>query len=418
LLEHAGNGPNAVDRFVAELEPTAASGAGLVMQGATPIRGLEGCAAPGMTGFDDPDRVASLSRVTEAIHDHGSRIFCQLSHGGLRSFEIWHEEHGEAHPDLRQQVVSRPSWPFRVLDAAGALDLDVDVLSTDDVYDLAADFGERAGWAAAANYDGIHLAGANMSIFQQFASPFYNRRSDEFGGDSESRFAFFEVVLEEIQAHTDLPVITKVPVETETPWPLRHIDRETGVAACIRLAEMGYDGIVPVRTTPFWDASIIKGAVPDRAWDAASLASQYKSAFGGPLRFRLVRALSRLNARQHDFEAAWNAELCRAVRDQVDIPVLCEGGLRERSEMDNLLGSACDAVGVGRPFYAEPKLPARLLAGDARVVCESCNNCVVPQSAGVRGVCRTPSVVHERVRLEQAGAYDQETTTNSGEESV
>lgn len=406
LLEHAGNGPDAVERLVAELEPAAASGAGLVMQGATPIRGYEGCAAPGMMGFDDPERVASMSQLTDAIHAHDGHIFCQLAHGGLRSFEVWHHEHRVAHPDQSQKAVSRPPWLLRAFDAAGVLSFDVDVLSTDEVYDLAADFGERAGWAEAAGYDGIHLAGANMSLFHQFLSPLYNRREDEFGGSPAARTQFFEVVLREVRANTDLPVVTKVPVETEAPRFLPHVDRDEGIAACERLAAAGYDALVPVRTTPFWDASIIKGNSPERAWSDASLESKYERAFGGPLRFRLVRALSRLSARRHGFEPAWNADLCRAVRERVDVPVLCVGGLRDRAEMDALLGDACDAVGVGRPFYAEPRLPARLLAGEARAVCESCNNCVVPQAAGLHGTCRTPSVVQERVRLEREGAYD------------
>jgi len=97
------------------------------------------------------------------------------------------------------------------------------------------------------------------------------------------------------------------------------------------------------------------------------------------------------------------------VRDRVDVPVLCEGGLRERDRMDRLLGDACDAVGVGRPFYAEPRLPARLLADDgAETACDNCNNCVVPQAAGAPGVCRTPAVLERRGELEREGAYERE----------
>jgi 2,4-dienoyl-CoA reductase-like NADH-dependent reductase (Old Yellow Enzyme family) len=408
LLEHAGEGPGAVDRLVAELEPAAESGVGLVMQGATPVRGREGRAAPGMTGFDDPDRIASMRALTDAVHDHGGRVFCQLAHGGLRSMEVWHRAYREEHSPP-QRTVSAPPWPLRAAEALGFVALDARPLSTDETYDLAADFGVAAERAVAAGYDGIHLAGATMGIFQQFLSPFYNDRDDEFGGSLRNRTRFFEVVLESIRERAgDVPVVTKVPAETRTPWWIReHLTLAEGVRAAERLADAGYDALVPVTESPFWDHSIVRGSFPERAWDDERFAEGYEAAFGGPLRARAVRLASRVDARGNDFEPAWNADFCRRVRDRVDVPVLCVGGLRERERMDRLLGDACDMVGVGRPFYAEPRLGARLLSEPgAEVVCENCNNCVVPQAAGEVGVCRTPEVLRERGRLEKAGAYE------------
>jgi hypothetical protein len=61
---------------------------------------------------------------------------------------------------------------------------------------------------------------------------------------------------------------------------------------------------------------------------------------------------------------------------------------------------------MGRPFYAEPRLGARLLAGEARALCESCNNCTVPQATGEPGRCRTPGVVRQRARLDSEGSYE------------
>ena len=89
------------------------------------------------------------------------------------------------------------------------------------------------------------------------------------------------------------------------------------------------------------------------------------------------------------------------------MPVLCEGGLRERDHCDRLLGESCDLVGMARPFYAEPRLGARLLGDENETaLCASCNNCTVPQVTGADGRCRTPSVVRERARRERAGEYD------------
>ncbi|WP_049924190.1 oxidoreductase [Halopiger djelfimassiliensis] len=435
LLECAGNGPGAVDTLIDDLEPAAESGVGLVCQGATIVRGDGGCAAPGMTRVHDPDFVARLSRLTDRIHDHGSRIFVQLEHGGLRSMETWHAEYRRENPDIEQLAVSTPPWQLRLLDRLGFLKYDPHVLSTDEVYDLAADFGRAAASAVAAGYDGIHLAGANMGIVQQFLSPFYNRREDEFGGSPEARLEFLAVVHDEIRDRAgDVPLLTKVPAETPAPpSPIvrRKLSLDDGVGIACRLEKIGYDAVVPVRTSVVWDMSIVRGEYPRRAWENERLREEYDAAFGSPVRRRLVSLANRIQSLQYDFEPAWNADFCRRVRDRVSIPVLAEGGIRERAQMDRLLGTddgdcdggaadaACDMVGLARPFYAEPRLGARLLKGesaevDARgrdgtnpsVLCESCNNCTVPQVTGAPGICRTPDVLRERGELERKGAYD------------
>ncbi|MFP8891243.1 NADH:flavin oxidoreductase [Natrialbaceae archaeon A-CW2] len=427
VLECAGNGPDAVDALIEDLEPAAESGVGLLCQGATIVRGEGGCAAPGMTRVHDPDFVSQLSRLTDRIHDHGSRIFVQLEHGGLRSMETWHAGFRSDNPGLEQLAVSALPWQLRALDGVGFLEYDPHVLSTDEVYDLAADFGAAAANCADAGYDGIHLSGANMGIVQQFLSPFYNRREDEFGGSLEARMRFLEVVHDEIRDRAgDVPLITKVPAERPAPpWPVvrRKLSLEDGVEIARRLEAVGYDGVVPVETSVAWDMSIVRGSFPKRAWENEALREKYDEAFGSAWRRRLVAAGNRLESFVYDFDPAWNETFCRRVREQVSIPVLAEGGIRERGQMDRLLGGsqgakspACDMVGMARPFYAEPRLGARLLEDDPdaptdptrRVICENCNNCTVPQVTGAPGICRTPSVLRTRGELERAGAYDRE----------
>ncbi|WP_121820920.1 oxidoreductase [Halostella salina] len=411
LLECAGNGSDAADRLVAELEPAAESGVGLIFQGATIVRGEGGCAAPGMTRVHDDEFVAGLSAVADAVHDHGGRIFAQLEHGGLRSMETWHAEYREKHPGLEQLAVSRPPWQLRALDRLGFLAYDPHVLSTAEVYELAADFGRAAERLVDAGYDGIHIAGANMGIVQQFLSPFYNRRDDEFGGSLRARTRFLEVLHDEIRERAgDVPLVTKVPAETAAPPVVRRrLSLDDGVRIAERAAAVGYDAVVPVQGSVVWDMSIVRGEYPKRAWEDDRFSAGYAAAFGSRLRARIVAALNRLQSLQYDFEPAWNADFCGRVRARVDVPVLAEGGIRGRGEMDGLLGDACDAVGVGRPFYAEPRLGARLLDSDGgRAVCESCNNCAVPQATGAPGVCRTPSVLEARGRLDRAGAYDRD----------
>jgi 2,4-dienoyl-CoA reductase-like NADH-dependent reductase (Old Yellow Enzyme family) len=408
VLECAGNGEAAVDTLIDELEPTAASGVGLLFQGASIVTDRGGCAAPNMTRVHDPAFVERLERLTGTIHDHGGRIFLQLAHGGLRSMATWHAEYRRQHPDQRQLAVSRPPWQLRMLDRLGLISLQPDVLSTEEVWALAEQFGRCAGYAVDAGYDGIHLSAANMSLIQQFLSPFYNRRNDEF----RDGVRFLEAIHDAVREHAgDVPLVTKVPAETAAPsFVRRYLTRRDGVAIATRAAAIGYDGLVPVEVSPFWDMSIVRGAFPDRAWDASDLQDDYAAVFGGRLRARAVQLLNRLQARRFSRDPGWNADFCRAVRERVDVPVLLEGGLRTRADCDRYLGAtgatpAADAVGMARPFYAEPRLGARLLDG-ADALCESCNNCTIPQVTGEPGRCRTPAIVREQARLRRDGAYE------------
>ncbi len=414
LLECAGNGPDAVDRLIGELTPAAASGVGCVHQGATLVRGEGGCAAPSMTRVHDPAFVDSLGALTDAVHEHGGHVFMQLEEGGLRSMEVWHAEYRDRHPDLEQLAVSRPPWQLRLLDRVGFVDLNPRVLTTDEGHALARDFGRAAERAVDAGYDGIHLAGANMGVIQQFLSPFYNRRDDEFADGVR----FLELIHDEIRDRVGgVPLITKVPAETAAPPTVRrHLSLADGIDVASRLADVGFDGLVPVECSVVWDMSLVRGAFPDRAWAANDMQAGYRAAFGGRLRARAVEVLNWLQAQRFRREPGWNERFCRRVRERLhaeghgDVAIFCEGGVRTRDQCDRLLGDgpdrrAADLVGMGRPFYAEPRLGARLLGGED-ALCRSCNNCTVPQAAGADGRCRTPSVVRERGTLAAAGAYE------------
>jgi len=302
VLECAGNGDDAVDRLIDDLEPAAAAGAGLIQQGATIVTGRGGCAAPGMTRVHDPDFVADLARLTDAVHAHGSRIAIQLEHGGLRSMEVWHDAYGRANPDLHQLAVSRPPRLLHALDRLGFLDLSPRVMTTAEVESLVDDFARAAARAVDAGYDAIHIAGANMGIVQQFLSPFYNRREDRFGidprvGPEETPgvgIAFLERLGEAIRDRAgDVPLLTKVPSERPTlPGIGPHLSDDDAVATCERLAgaDGPFDAVVPVRTSVFWDMSVVRGEFPASAWQNERFRDGFREAFGSLPRAAAVAA--------------------------------------------------------------------------------------------------------------------------------
>lgn len=412
LLEVAGNRPDAARILRRHLEPSAAGGCGLVFQGACLVTPEGGRTAPGLSRVHERPFVLSLRPAVEAVHAHGSLLFLQLGHGALQCMEAWHAEYRAGHPGLVTHAVSAPPRWFRALLAARVLRIErLRVFTEEELHGLARAFGRAAGHAMEAGYDGIHLAGANASLFQQLWSPVFNQRTDPFGGARvEDRGLFLRRVVEEVRRHTrpSFPLTSKVPAETAAPFFVRHaLTREDGVRIARVMEDAGVDAVVPVEVGVTRDQSVARGRFPRIAWDDPRFREAYARALGSLRKAGWVRRANRLAARLLPFEPMWNARFCAMVKRRVGVPVLCEGGVRTRAHMDRILGEGmADMVGMARPFYAEPWLARRVLRDAAcEAACRSCNNCTIPQITGADGVCRTPSVMAERGRLEKAGAY-------------
>ena len=411
VLEVAPQGPDAARILARELGPSAAAGCGLVFQGACLVTPQGGRSAPGLLRVHDPAFVRSLAPAIEEVKRHGALLLMQLGFAGLQSMELWHREYRATHAGIETLAVSEPPWWFKAVGATPILDLStVRVLREEEMTTLAEAFGRSAGYAAEAGYDGVHLAGANGSIFQQCWSPVFNRRKDGFGGSTlRERSRFFHLVVESIRRHAPRGFLltTKIPAETQAPLFVRGaLTMEDGVEIARIAQDAGVDAIVPVRVGVTRDQATARGRFPDLAWHDARWQAGYHRAFGGRARTALVREANRVAARVMPFEPRWNEGFCRAVKRAVDVPVLCEGGIRSRSDTARVLDGAADMVGMARPFYAEPRLAWRLLhETDARALCESCNNCTIPQVTGATGVCRTPEILAARGRMQRAGAY-------------
>jgi len=98
-------------------------------------------------------------------------------------------------------------------------------------------------------------------------------------------------------------------------------------------------------------------------------------------------------SRRAPFSPVWNRSLFTAAAKQVSIPVFAVGGIRTADEVHASLSEGAAMVGIGRPFYAEPDLAARILAGSATPrLCRSSNKCVPAQMLGMRGACYNPEV--------------------------
>lgn len=395
VLEGAGDGPDAPAIYAEAFGVNARSGVGLIIQGNSCVT-EEGRSSPGMTRVDTRERTLRLREVADEVHAGGARIFLQIGHAGIYAMEGWHETYA-ATRKRPLPAVSKP--PLHVRPALTGVP--TKILRTDEVYDFVEACGRSASWAREAGYDGIQIASSNAKFVHQFLSPYYNRRTDEFGGSVRNRALILEVLAERIRAHAgaDFPLTVKIPMGEDAPPFAPRTSFEEGLAMCRLAQEFGYDAITPVGLSVFPHASLARGADPSDMLETRSIRSRFEAALGGSrLKMAVLRWGYRRGAKAYPFEPVWNRRFFTAAKEIVSIPVFAVGGIRSRSDCDAILEAGeADMVGIGRPFYAEPDLPARLLSDDpVPALCESSNRCVVAQQLGMKSRCYNPNVARKR----------------------
>ena len=389
VLEGAGDGDDAAEVYARHFVENARHGVGLVIQGSSCIW-AEGRTSPGMTCVETREKVLRLAPMVDSVHAAGARILLQIGHGGLYAIEAWHEPYAS---QRRGPVLAASPVPWLLRPVFRGVP--VHVMTTDEVRAMARRYGEVAGWARQAGYDGIQLGSANAKLLDQFLSPFYNRRTDEFGGSLEGRARILRVIRDQVaeRAGADFPCLVKVPSEVSLPgFPRATAD--DALRLCRVVEEWGFDAVTPVEVSVFPDTTLSRGGVPSSLWEQKAMRTRFEKAAPSRTRRWSVMAGSWLGAKRAPFRPVWNRPLFRAAKRTAGIPVFAVGGIRTGDEVRQILAEGeADMVGIGRPFYAEPDLAARILAGDAADrLCRNSNRCVPAQMLGMRGVCYNPEV--------------------------
>jgi len=136
---------------------------------------------------------AGWKRVTDAVHDGGTRIFIQLMHVGRMS-------HPDNTPHHRQGVAPSTIAPGAQMFTPGGMQ-DIPVLralTAQEVPQTVQEFRHATRCAIDAGADGVEIHGANADLIHQFLAPSANARSDEYGGSIANRARFAVEVATEV----------------------------------------------------------------------------------------------------------------------------------------------------------------------------------------------------------------------------
>jgi 2,4-dienoyl-CoA reductase-like NADH-dependent reductase (Old Yellow Enzyme family) len=261
-----------------------------------------------------------------------------------------------------------------------------------------------AAWAREAGYDGVQLASSNAKLLDQFLSPFYNRRTDEFGGSAEARARILQLIRQHVaeRAGADFTCTVKVPIEEKAPPLTPRTSWDEGLRLVRLCEEWGYDAVTPVHVSVLPDTTLSRGGIPSSLWRNQAMHTRFRRAATSRFERAVLMAGYVGGGVASPFKPVWNRSRFRAAKAVVSrIPVFAVGGIRTRAEVEQILDDGeADMVGIGRPFYAEPDLARRILrddtAGDDHGLCRNSNLCVPAQMLGMKGVCYNPEVVKLR----------------------
>jgi N-ethylmaleimide reductase len=153
---------------------------GLIISEATGIS-RQGLGWPNAPGLGSEEQRAGWKPIVRAVHDAGGRIFAQLWHMGRL-----------VHPDYlggdRPVSASATTAPGHAHTYRGAQSYaESRALEVPEIRQIIDDYGRAAKHAMSAGFDGLQLHAANGYLIDQFLRDGTNRRTDSYGGAVENR---------------------------------------------------------------------------------------------------------------------------------------------------------------------------------------------------------------------------------------
>lgn len=275
-----------------------------------------------------PGQLGAFAYVADAIKRHGAIASIELSHSGQYA--------GTYMVDKKKKAGLCQWGPSDGVRPDG---MPVKALSAEQIESIVAAYANAAVLAKRAGFQMCMVHAGHGWLINQFLSPHFNKRTDEYGGPLENRLRFARQILMAIREATG----PGFPIE------LRMSGSE--------LFEGGYDLDEGCR--------IAKG-LEDLVDLIHVSAGSYQFGFSvtHPSMFR---------------EHGCNVPLAARIKQHVSVPVIAIGGLSDPEQMEKIIASGqADAVAMARGLLADPELPNKVMAnkGDEVVRCLRCYACM------------------------------------------
>ncbi len=297
---------------------------------------LEGQGSPFQLGIYDDDLLDGYLDLTQAVHAENSQIILQITHAGHFA-----------------ENTNTPEPPLAVSVFEGLSTSPRQELTPSRIKKLIEDFSLAAGRAKKAGFDGIQIHSAHGYLLNQFLSPAFNKRKDEYGGSLENRMRIHSKIYQNIRdiVGPDFPILIKL---NSKDFIKDGLDISESQIIAQSFSKMGFNAI-----------EISGGMVA-----------------GGKLSPSCQKILQ-------PRKEAYFKKFAAKIKEHINIPLILVGGNRSLENMQQVLDQGtADYFAMSRPLICEPDLIKRWEENNKqKSQCISCNSCFQPGREGKGVYC-------------------------------
>lgn len=305
-----------IDYFIERVK----GGAGIIFMGCQMLN--EKIAQGSMEGYLDTYTVLpSLTSVCDGVHRYGAKIVCQISPGTGRN----------AFPD----TFGNPPISSSETPSVFNPEIKCHAMTKEEIAQMMEGFKFAAGLAQDAGYDAIEIHAHAGYLIDQFMSPVWNLRTDEYGGSPENCARFPKEIIQAIKSVVGdtMPVIFRISLDHRFPGG-RTMDDSLKLLKI--LEEAGVDA---------FDIDAGCYETLDYIFPPSYLGESCMS------------------------------YVCEEARKTVQVPLFTAGTLAPDSALALIESGVVDFTNMGRALIADPELPNKLMEGRPEDIrpCLRCN---------------------------------------------
>lgn len=313
----------------------AAGGLGLVVVEATGVTGRYAFGENYGLALPADSYIPGMRDLAQVIHWGGAKAILQLVTGMGAQGLSHHEKRPLVAPSDVPALIQQEDLPKTL---AGLKKLTAEAprpLSLDEIAYLKRATVKAAVRAKKAGFDGVEIHGAHGYILCQFASPYFNRRDDEYGGTPEKRRRLTLEIIDETKAAVGKDFVVGFRYSMRE-WIPGGLDFPESLALAKAVVEAGADYL-----------SVSQGCY-------GTITHIFPRSEGGMV------------------------EDAAQVRKSVSVPVICPNFLDPDLAAKAVEDGAADLVALSRPLLADPEWPKKVREGLGATIqkCIRCNQCV------------------------------------------